>query len=716
MTVAVSQVITRGSDVLAALGNFRLVGRDQELKELTSTLMKMRKNNLIVTGRGGVGISAIVLGFQALKNDTKTPVDIVGKRFFWLNSDKLIESGNAQTINSLFDRVRQTLLKSKDSVLVIEDTIDFIRGAQSLGCSNLLNALMGDLKASKYQAILEAKDDNLGEILKCDGDVLEVFTLYEVREPTAENLRLILTDAVQTLEQHHGIRIEASAIETAATLTEKYKLPELRAQPDAAFTLLDRTLTDAAREAHISPKHIAVLKDELKRSQEHGRAALVQNIADEEKKWEGRQNDVRRVYRDLSDGEEEIRKLEDTILQLREETLQSAKQVERSGQGGSNALSTLVKNVNAENPQIAELQRKIVKLESLVAESRSSYKSKVAEIYAGLAINGDSVLRSFSVLSGIPVDTLTEDERTRLRGLEDVIAKRVIGQPEPTLEVAKAVKRARLGLKLPNKPAGTFLCLGPSGVGKTELAKALAEALQVPLLRFDMSEYMEKHAAAKLIGAPPGYEGYEHGGVLTNAIRKCPYSVVLFDEIEKAHIDVFNIFLQVLDDARLTDSRGLTASFKDAVIIMTTNVGTPHFLDEALSFEEAKERALLDLRNQYRPEFLGRFRGNIYCFQRLGLPVLEQIARKDISRIGKLVEERGIRILMADEDLRSLIEAKYVAREGARSVLGYIDRYITSGLADVVLNNDNASGDITISFDPVAKLVRFQRTKAQAVA
>ena len=731
--LVISDILIRGSDVLKSFPDFQLVGRDQELIELTTVLMKMRKNNLIVTGRGGVGISAIILGIQELKKDHRTPVEIVGKRLYWLNSDKLFESGNAQVINSLFEKVRQTLLKSKNSVLVIEDTIDFVRGAQNNGCTNLINGLMGDLKAGKCQAIFETKDDNLGEILKCDGDILECCSLYEVKEPTVANLRLILREAVKSLEKHHGINISPAALEEAAILTEKYKLTELRAQPDAAISLLDRALTDYCRQAHLCPQHIEVLKQELKATEQALKEEptkdelksrfdkLTNQISDELKKWDDRQREIRLLYRDISDGEEETRKLEDSIEIIREEQIKKAQAVENSGivlnQAPHSAveldskklgsLSTLIANANFDTPEITNLKNRIQKLEDLVRESTESYRAKVAEIYSGLSIDSSHVLKSFSLISGIPVDTLGEDERIRLKNLEAALAARVIGQSEPTFEVAKSVKRARLGLKMPNKPAGTFMFLGPSGVGKTELAKALSEALQVPLLRFDMSEYMEKHAIAKLIGAPPGYEGYEHGGILTNAVRRNPYSVVLFDEIEKAHVDVFNLMLQVLDDARLTDSRGLTASFKDTIVIMTTNIGTSHFLDEGVNFEDSKTLALEALREQYRPEFLGRFGGNIYCFQRLQKSVLESIARKELVRINSLVVDRNINLIISDNDLANMIEAKYIPREGARSILGYIDRNITSGLADVVLGDNSVTGNIQLTFDPSSQKIIF---------
>ncbi len=702
-------ILTRGSEILARRKGFKLVGRDIEVAEISAALMKLRRRNVVVTGRGGVGISAIVLGLQASKQDYTTPVDIVGKRFFWLNTDTLFESGNHQVINEAFSRARDTLSASHSAVLVVEDASDFIKFATMNGCSNLINGLMGDLKANRYQAILETSDEGLGDLLKCDSDLLENCTLYEVKEPEAGNLRIILKEVRATLEAHHGVKISEGAVQAAVALTEKYKLTELRAQPDAAITLLDLSMTNFCRQAHIAPQHIEALKEKLKAVGEKGAGAeeVRSQLTKAQDEWNERQRQVRALYQEISDGEEQVRALEDEVRALKEAHSQRVNDLPANRPASGYSPSgkegdPMAMYSSSDTPDVVEVRKRIEMIRQLVATATDGYAKKVAEVYKGLSVEESDVLRSFSALSGIPVDKLTENERAKLRNLDDLLSRRVVGQGEPTSEVAKAVKRARLGLKLPNKPAGTFMFLGPSGVGKTELAKALAEALSVPLLRFDMSEYMEKHAVAKLIGAPPGYEGYEHGGILTNQVRRNPYSVVLFDEIEKAHPDVFNLMLQLLDDARLTDSRGLTASFKDTIVIMTTNIGTANFLDESIPFEEAKKLALADLRSQYRPEFLGRFGGNIYSFQRLGVEVLEAIATKELARINALVLAQGIRLTMSSAEMRKMLRGVYVAREGARSVLGYMDRNITSSIADLVLNNDSARGDIEVVFDESA--------------
>jgi ATP-dependent Clp protease ATP-binding subunit ClpB len=676
-------------------------------------MMKLKRRNLVVTGRGGVGVSSIVLGLQASKRDLTTPVDIVGKRFFWLNTDLLFETGNTAAINEAFVRVRNTLCASTSAVLVVEDASDFIKFANLVGCSNLINGLMGDLKAGRYQAIFETSDEGLGDLLKCDGDIRENCTLYEVKEPDARNLRLIVEHVRGELETHHGVKISPRALETAVALTEKYKLTELRAQPDAAITLLDLAMTHFCRQAHLSPVHIQEMEQKVSAlgPSTDERRELEERILKARTEWNERQRQVRSLYQEMSDGEEQIRLHEDEVRTLKEAHQKRLVELENgtssigAGSAATNVADPMLMYKDSDTAEVGEVRQRIEKLRKLVAVASETYSRKVAEVYVGLSIEEGDVLRSFSVLSGIPVDKLTENERVRLRDLDEVLSARVVGQREPTSEVAQSVKRARLGLKLPNKPSGTFMFLGPSGVGKTELAKALAEALSVPLLRFDMSEYMEKHAVAKLIGAPPGYEGYEQGGILTNLARRNPYSVVLFDEIEKAHPDVFNLMLQLLDDARLTDSRGLTASFKDTIVIMTTNIGTPHFLDEAVSFDEAKKLALADLRSHYRPEFLGRFGGNIYAFQRLGTDVLMAISSKELSRINTLIVEQKMRLVMSETMMREMVEGVYVPREGARSILGYMDRHVTAAIADLVLNDTVAEGDIEVFFEVSTKTI-----------
>lgn len=720
--------LVRGNEYLERHDGFVLKGRDAELKTMADILMRKNANSILLTGESGVGLTAMTLGMQASKSDLTTPLDIVSKRFYWLDSDEMFSSGDPQRINTAFDQLRATLTRNPDSVLVIESAADFITSARNAGATHLLNGFMADLKAGKYQAILESPTKNVGSVLESDADFSENFTTLEIKEPRPKQLREIVGHAAEQLSKHHGIAIDPAAIESAIQLTEKYKLQEFRAQPTAAVTLLDRSLSAYKNRAQRTPPALERMDRDIETAinglKGDAKAAggrtpqelesLLATLKDDrkrfEEKWAEQQKTVRLLHNEQRVGEEEIRKLEDKIEKVREEDAETQKDTEAKVEKGELKKEFLSTGggflAGQENPRITEIRKEIAMYDRGVKEGRKKYDLLRTEINAGLKLGAEHVLSEFSQISGIAVEKLTEDERAKLLNLEETISERVIGQPEPVQEVSKAIRRARAGLSMPNKPQGVFLFMGPSGVGKTELAKALASALngdEKSLLRFDMSEYMEEHAVAKLIGAPPGYEGYAVGGILTNAVRRNPQSIVLFDEIEKAHDKIFNVMLQVLDDARLTDSRGLTSNFNETIIIMTTNIGTPHFLNKDLDTAGARELALHDLEKRYPPEFLGRFNGNIYCFNRLDEMVLGLIAKKDLTRIGKMVEKYGVSLHMDTEDMMAMITDHYDMKKGARSILGYMDRNITSGLADALLKEGLHGGVLQIGYDKETK-------------
>ena len=725
----VQDFLIRGHDHLASFPAFELVGREDILQKLTAILMRKRANNVLLIGAGGAGCSAICLGLQESKSKPSTPFDIVSKRFFWLDTDLLFASGDPEAINSGFNKVMRTLSRTPDSVLILEDTRDFIDAARNNGCTNLINALMRGLKKKKFQIIMESRDEDLEAVLKCHSDMLESYTMLDVHEPDDELLHAIVSTVCETrLKAHHGITISASAVDTSIEVTSKYRVRDLglsRAQPERAITLLDRALTSYRLEAHArDPRMPALLEQQAsltnsdEGSAEADLAKLNEEIARVEAAWAERQEQIKSIYTDIRDGEEAINTLE---LEIEEQRERERELVEKEGdeddpKGDSKPFLSFASRVSGagyDSEEVAALKKQMQSFEKEVSAKKAAFDKLTAAINDGLELDRDHVLGEFSEISGIPVSKLTQDERAKLKHLDENLGKRVFGQEEAVSKLSNQVRVARAGLQSPDKPQAAFMFLGPSGVGKTELAKALTAELfddERALLRFDMSEYMEKHAVAKLIGAPPGYEGYEAGGILTNEMRKNPRRIVLFDEIEKANADIFNVFLQILDDARLTDNRGLTVSFRDSIILMTTNIGTTHFLSE--DFGVAKELAMQDLDEQYRPEFLGRFNGkrNIVCFQPLSLEVIERIAARDIQRLDAMVKQTLPELDVAIESsaLTTMCRDHYLPATGARGITGYIEGVIKPEIANTVLFDERATGTVMIGYDEDSKSVKVR--------
>lgn len=734
-----SDFLIRGSDYLAGSPDFKLVGRDEELKRLTGILMRDKANSVLMVGPGGVGCTAICMGLQASKSDPDAPFDVVSKRFFWMDADGLFGSGDPGKINEGFQKMLKTLSRSPDTVLVIEDTKDFVEAANKTGCSHLINALMREIRGKKFQAIFETRDEDLEVVLKCHSEMREMFTTLDIQEPLTETLLKIATESAKSLEKHHGIKISPEAISTAIDLTNKYRTSDLslsRAQPERSLTLLDRSLTTYRLNAHsVAPelprleKQLAAvaaaidgrnvvpeLKNRSKEELEAFYVATESDIAEVKADWETRQKQIRNLYKEQRGGEESIRELEDQLVELQEKARETREKVGREEAedqpAKGNFFASSMAGAGFESAEIRETKQMISQFQKEVAMNAEKYRILTQEINSKLLLSTDHVLNEFSTISGIPASKLSQDERAKLLGLEATLGERVFGQAPAVRKLSDAVQVAKSGLQDPTKPQASFLFLGPSGVGKTELAKALTAALQddeKALLRFDMSEYMEKHAVAKLIGAPPGYEGYEAGGILTNAMRRNPSRVILFDEIEKAHPDVFNVFLQILDDARLTDNRGLTVSFRDAIIIMTTNIGTPHFLNKELSGPEAKTLAMEELAQQYRPEFLNRFNGreNIVCFDRLELPVIEKVAKRELGKLNGMiaVKSPNLKALMPDSDLGRMCADTYEPINGARGITGLIAATIKPQIAKTILGTPEAEGVMNIRYDADAKTV-----------
>jgi len=700
--------LIRGEDHLIRHQGFRLVGRTQELRKLSGILMRKSAHNVLLVGAGGVGCSALCMGLQARKSDPDVPFDIINKRIFWLDSDGLFSSGDHAATNESFQKLLRILRRSKDSVLIIEDTRDFIEAARNNGCTNFINALMRELKSGRFQAIFETRDQDLPTVLKCHSDMHEIFTMIDLHEPSETALNEIVSDASRNLSAHHRINISQNAVETAIDLTSKYRVSDLslsRAQPERSLNLLDRSLTSYRQRAHAEPPAITALKAQLAAEPN---ASVQAELEAKETEWLANKERLRVFYKNQRDGEELIRSLEQDL----ETELEHAQQRDEDLAQGHNSepaqpisFSAQLQGSGFENRVITEIRQRIDDAEKAVADNLAKYEELAAQINASLLLETPNVTAEFSAISGIAAEKLNQDERVKLLNLEQSLSNRVFGQEHAVSKLAGAIRVAKSGLKEPNKPQAAFLYPGPSGVGKTEMAKALTASLmddERALLRFDMSEYMEKHAVAKLIGAPPGYEGYEAGGILTNSMRANPHVIILFDEIEKAHPDVFNVLLQVLDDGRLTDNRGLTVSFSEAIILMTTNIGQPHFLDKSLDFEEAVAETMRELDTIYRPEFLNRFNGreNIVCFNRLELPVIEMIATRELEKINARIASQNpdLNVVMDQKAIIALCKDKYEPSRGARGIPGYFVSRIYPIVAKTILETPEACGTLEITY------------------
>lgn len=739
MNSTTSDYLIRGSDYLKAAPDFELVDRTREIERLTKVLMRKRANNVLIVGPGGVGCSAICMGLQARKGMPDAPYDLVSKRFFWLDTDGLFSSGNTTQINDSFQKTLQTLSRTPDSVLVIDDMRDFIDGARNNGCSNLINALMREIKQKKFQAIFEAGDDDLETVLKCHSDMQEAYTLLDINDPDPQSLKLIVEKTSKRLENHHGIAIAPDAWQAAIDLTTKYRTRDLglsRAQPERTMTLLDRALATYRLNSHAKDPRLAVLEERLEStvrtlndpaySPDHGgksreeldslKASLESDIREISDEWDDKQKAVKALYKDMRKAEQKILELEDELeAQIRKEDEQrtAAAQDDDGPKNAASRLSTMSAQMDKGNfgsRAVTAIRERIVLYRGAAEDCKEKFAALTESMNDGLILTKEHVLAEFSAISGVPVDKLTQNEKAKLRNLEHNLGNRVWDQSDAVTRLANEVLIARAGLQDPDKPQGAFLYLGPSGVGKTELAKALSAELlddEKALLRFDMSEYQEKHAVAKLIGAPPGYEGYEAGGILTNEMRKNPYRIILLDEIEKAHPDVFLILLQVLDDARLTDNRGLTVSFRDSIIIMTSNTGKDHFVNPSLSFDDARELALADLDKHLPPELLNRLNGrqNIICFDKLKLSTIEKIAAREIQKLNRAMQASRptLSVTMAPDDLAAMCADYYNPVEGARGIVGYIRSRIKPAIAQTLLFDDTATGVMTVAYDRAAK-------------
>ena len=673
-----------------------VIGRDEEIRRVIQVLSRRTKNNPVLIGEPGVGKTAIAEGLAQRIVSGDVPEGLKNKKLVSLDLGALI--AGAKFRGEFEERLKSVLKEitaAEGLYIVFIDELHTLVGAgKAEGSMDAGNMLKPMLARGELRVVGATTLDEYRQHVEKDAALERRFQPVFVGEPSVESTIAILRGLKERYEAHHGVRITDGAVVAAATLSNRYIGD--RFLPDKAIDLIDEAASRLRIEIDSVPQEI----DEVERrivQLEIEKAALQKET--DSASLERRQN----LERELADKKEQAAGMR-AQWQQEKETLgavgrikQEIEQAKFAAEQATRA-GDLSKAAELTYGRIPQLERDMKEAESKLASHGGRPQFLKEEVAA------DDVAEVVARWTGIPVTRMLESERERLTKLEDVLSTRVIGQREAVKAVSNAVRRSRAGLQDPNRPIGSFIFLGPTGVGKTETAKALAEFLfdnEHAMVRIDMSEYMEKHAVARLIGAPPGYVGYEEGGQLTEAVRRRPYSVILFDEIEKAHPDVFNILLQLLDDGRLTDSQGRTVDFRNAVVIMTSNVGSQLILERSESTEEGawkrtEQEVLAALRGVFKPEFLNRI-DDVVVFHPLGRGEIDHIVDLQLAHLRKLLADRKLTLRLTDTARAMLAEEGYDPVFGARPLKRAVQRMLQNPLALAVLEGRFKDGDVIVA-------------------